>query len=108
MAREGSPVDGLVEVIFVSNLIRTITSVGAGKALPFMLFHVAAQTNRIIFKTTRPLHCQVDGDPWLQSEGVVNVRFHARNAILEKITERNQCDCMSNTEDAVVDDTRTE
>lgn len=104
LANEGSPVDGLVEVIFISNLIGTIASVGLGKALPYMLFNVAAQTNRIIFKTTCPLHCQIDGEPWLQSEGVVNVKFHARNAILEKVSEGNQCGCMSNAGDAVMVD----
>jgi len=97
----GSPTDGLIEVIFVSNLIRTAASVAIGKTLPFMLFKVAAQTNRIIFQTTTPLHCQVDGEPWLQSEGLIDVKFHARNAILEKVKEHISCDCTSIGKDAV-------
>ena len=103
LANEGSPTDGLIEVIFVSNLIRTATSIVMGKMLRFMLFNVAAQTNRIVFRTMCPLHCQVDGEPWLQSEGIIQVKFHARNAILEKVTkEANSCDCMGNSENAVM------
>lgn len=83
--------------------MRTVTSVGIGKVLPFMLFNVAAQTNRVIFRTTAPLHCQVDGEPWLQSDGVIQVKFHARNAILEKVKENpNSCDCMGGAQDAVI------
>lgn len=103
LANEGSPTDGLIEVIFVSNLIRTATSVAMGKALKFMLFKVAAQTNRIVFRTMCPLHCQVDGEPWLQSEGIIQVKFHARNAILEKVTEKaSSCDCIGSAEDTVI------
>ena len=108
LSKEGSPTDGLIEVIFASNLIRTATSVGIGKALPFMLFKVAAQTNRVIFRTTCPLHCQVDGEPWLQSEGVIQVKFHARNAILQKVKEQSHgCGCVGGVEDTVIreDDT---
>jgi hypothetical protein len=83
--------------------MRTVTSVGIGKVLPFMLFNVAAQTNRVIFRTTAPLHCQVDGEPWLQSDGVIQVKFHARNAILEKVKEKpNSCDCTGGAQDAVI------
>ena len=99
LTKEGSPTDGLLEVIFASNLISTVTSVGMGKALPFMLFNVAAQTNRVLFRTTSPLHCQVDGEPWLQSEGVIQVKFHARNAILENT--KVSCDCMGSPENTV-------
>lgn len=103
LTKDGSPTDGLVEVIFASNLIGTVTSVGMGKAMPFLLFKVAAQTNRVIFRTTSPLHCQVDGEPWLQSEGVIQVKFHARNAILEKVKEPSyQCGCMGSPEQTVM------
>eukprot|EP00804_Cyclotella_cryptica_P025333 CCRYP_012426-RA/>CCRYP_012426-RA protein AED:0.09 eAED:0.09 QI:0/0.5/0.66/1/1/1/3/337/612 len=103
LANEGSPTDGLIEVIFVSNLIRTATSIVMGKVLRFMLFNVAAQTNRIVFRTMCPLHCQVDGEPWLQSEGIIQVKFHARNAILEKVTEdANNCDCMGGAGNTVI------
>lgn len=105
LTKDGSPTDGLVEVIFASNLIGTVTSVGMGKAMPFMLFKVAAQTNRVIFRTTSPLHCQVDGEPWLQSEGVIQVKFHARNAILENVKVKEpsyQCGCMGSPEQTVM------
>ncbi|KAL7509710.1 hypothetical protein ACHAXN_011951 [Cyclotella atomus] len=103
LSKDGSPADGLIEVIFASNLIRTVTSVGMGKVAPFMLLNVAAQTNRVLFRTTSPLHCQVDGEPWLQSEGVIQVKFHARNAILENVTAPpRQCDCMANPENTVI------
>jgi hypothetical protein len=103
LSKDGSPADGLIEVIFASNLIRTVTSVGMGKVAPFMLLNVAAQTNRVLFRTTSPLHCQVDGEPWLQSEGVIQVKFHARNAILENVTAPpRQCDCMASPENTVI------
>ena len=87
--------DGLIEVIFVSNLIRTVTSVAAGPVMPFLLFKVAAQTDRVCLRTTCPLHCQVDGEPWLQGEGVIQIKFHSRHGILEKNKEGVDCGCMS-------------
>ena len=90
LARCGSPDDGVIEVIFVSNVIRM-----ASCYIPFVYVRVAAQTNRVCIRTRCPLHCQVDGEPWLQGEGVIQVKFHSRNGILERIHDSISCGCMS-------------
>lgn len=99
LSNKGSPSDGLVEVIFLSNLIRT----GAARSnIPFLLYSVAAQTNNVCIRTRCPLYCQVDGEPWLQGEGVIQVKFHSRNAILEKMADGTSCNCMSGSADESV------
>jgi hypothetical protein len=102
LATKGAADDGLIEVIFVSNLIRMAASAAAGPVLPFMLFKVRAQTNRVCIRTKCPMHCQVDGEPWLQGAGVIQVKLHTRNAILEKTSAHMNCGCISGSESVVV------
>ena len=102
LSREGSATDGLIEVIFVSNLIRAVSS-AMSKVMPFLLFKVAAQTNNVCIRTRCPMHCQVDGEPWLQGEGVIQVKFHSRNSILEKVKVNKNCGCVGGSiEETVV------
>lgn len=96
---KGSSTDGLMEVIFVSNIIRAVTSMSVGPVMPFVLFKVAAQTNKVCIRTLCPLHCQVDGEPWLQGEGVIQIKFHSRNAILEKNDDGLDCGCWGSSGD---------
>lgn len=98
LTKGGSATDGKVEVIFVSNLIK-LTSVAVS---PFLHFRVAAQTNRVCIRTKCDMHCQVDGEPWLQGEGVIQVKFHSRNSILEKTNDKSSCGCMGGADEAVV------
>ena len=91
LTKAGDAKDGRIEVIFVSNLIRF-----ASTAVPFVHLKVAAQTNNVCIRTKSDMHCQVDGEPWLQGEGVIQVKFHSRNSILEKVNEpSSNCGCMS-------------
>ncbi|KAL7434014.1 hypothetical protein ACHAXM_003819 [Skeletonema potamos] len=99
---KGSPDDGLIEVIFVSNLIRMVASAIAGPVMPFVLFKVRAQTNRVCIRTKCAMHCQVDGEPWFQGEGLIQVKFHTRNAILKKNSAGMNCGCVSGTDNVVV------
>ena len=94
--------DGLIEVIFVSNLMRAVSTCAVAQVMPFLLFKVAAQTNNVCIRTKCPLHCQIDGEPWLQGEGVIQVKFHSRNSILEKVKVDTNCGCMSGTDQAVI------
>jgi len=100
LSSNGSPTDGLIEVIFVSNLFR-IASCALAPVVPFLLFKVAAQTNNVCIRTKSALHCQVDGEPWLQGEGIIQVKFHSRNPILERAKDTN-CSCMGGADDAVI------
>ena len=102
MSTKGASDDGLIEVIFVSNLIRMAASAGAGHVMPFVLFKVRAQTNRVCIRLKCPMHCQVDGEPWLQGAGVINIKFHTRNAILKKTSAGMNCGCVSGSENFVV------
>ena len=102
IAPKGTPDDGLIEVIFVSNLIRLVSTAVVGPVMPYVLFKVRAQTNRVCIRTKCPLHCQVDGEPWLQGEAVIQVKFHTRNAILKKPSAAMNCGCVSSGTDNVV------
>ena len=101
LTKEGSPIDGLIEVIFVSNLVR-MASVAMAPVVPFLRFRVGARTENVCIRTRCPLHCQVDGEPWLQGEGVIQIKFHSRNPILEKVAGTANCGCMGGAQDAVV------
>ena len=101
-ATKGSPDDGLIEVIFVSNLIRMVAAGVAGPVMPFVLFKVRAQTSRVCIRTKCAMHCQVDGEPWLQDEGLIQVKFHTRNAILKKASAGMNCGCVSGSDNVVV------
>eukprot|EP00581_Thalassiosira_minuscula_P007318 CAMPEP_0183703412 /NCGR_PEP_ID=MMETSP0737-20130205/1162_1 /TAXON_ID=385413 /ORGANISM="Thalassiosira miniscula, Strain CCMP1093" /LENGTH=580 /DNA_ID=CAMNT_0025930159 /DNA_START=29 /DNA_END=1771 /DNA_ORIENTATION=+ len=98
----GCAADSLIEVIFVSNAMR----LGACFVKPstsFSLLKAAAQTNNVCIRTRRPLHCEVDGEPWLQGEGVMQIKFHSRNSILEKTKVGGLCGCMGGgAEEAVI------
>jgi len=99
---KGDPTDGEIEVIFVSNAVRLGSCAALGPMMPFLHFQVAARTNNVCMRTLCPLHCQVDGEPWLQEEGVIQVKFHSKNPILEKITEGVNCGCMGGADEAVI------
>jgi hypothetical protein len=102
LTSKGSPGDALVEVIFVSNIFRASACV-LSPIMPFLQLEVAAQTNNVCLRTRCPLHCQVDGEPWLQGEGVINVKFHFRKAILEKVNDKTSCGCIgTGIEDTVI------
>lgn len=102
LSSKGSPDDGLVEVIFVSNLLRMGAST-LSPVMPFLLFEVAAQTNNVCLRTRCPLHCQIDGEPWLQGEGVIQIKFHSRKSILKNVSDKATCGCMgTDIEDTVI------
>ena len=96
LSSKGDPRDALIEVIFVSNLIRSASACSLSPVMPFLLFNVAAQTDNVVLRTKCPLHCQIDGEPWLQDDGVIQVKFHSRNSILEKKQDDGgiNCGCM--------------
>jgi hypothetical protein len=97
----GSPGDGYVEIVFVSNLIRMAASV-LSPVLPFLLFEVASKTDKVCLRTRCPLHMQIDGEPWIQGEGVIQIKFHSRKSILENVPEKASCGCMgTGVEDSV-------
>ena len=46
---------------------------------------------------------EVDGEPWFQEEGVMQVKFHSTNSILEKRKDGINCGCMGGgTEENVI------
>lgn len=98
LSSKGVSSDGLIEVIFVSDFLTGVTKVLA----PFLSLQVAAQTDNVCIRTRSPIHCQVDGEPWLQGEGVIQVKFHSRNSILTKVNGGTNCGCMGGTEETVV------
>jgi hypothetical protein len=103
LTSKGSPEDALVEVVFVSNIFQAVSTAVLSPIMPFLLFKVAAQTNNVYLRTRCPLHCQVDGEPWLQGDGIISVKFHSRKAILEKVNDNMSCGCMgTGIEDNVI------
>lgn len=98
IATEGSPTDGMIEIIFVSSIVRAASVCVLSPVLPFVRFKVAATTDNVFIRTKCPLHCQVDGEPWLQDEGIIQVKFHSRKAILEKERVHAICGCMTSSE----------
>jgi diacylglycerol kinase family enzyme len=103
LSSEGSPTDGLIEVIFVSNIVRAASVLALSPVMPFVRFKVAAKTDNVYIRTKCPLHCQVDGEPWLQDEGVFQVKFHSRKSILVKENNHASCGCMSSSEESVIE-----
>ena len=101
LTKNGSSSDGLIEVIFVSNLVR-LAACALAPVVPFVLLRVAAQTNNVCIRTRCPLHCEVDGEPWLQGDGIIQVKFHSRNSILQKVQGGDGCGCMGGSNDAVI------
>jgi len=92
LTSKGDPRDALIEVIFVNNPVQAVSKSLLSPVMPFLEFNVVAQTNNVCIRTKCPLHCQVDGEPWLQEEGVIQVKFHCRNSILEKSRD-SMMDC---------------
>jgi len=79
---EGSYQDGLIEVIFFTHPAGMATCAGLGPVMPFLRFKVRARTSRVCIKMNQPFHCQVDGEPWLQSEGLFQISYHGRSPVL--------------------------
>ena len=82
LTNKGSYNDGLIEVVFYVHLAGMATAGGLGPALPMLRYKVAAQTSRCCIKVSSPFHCQVDGEPWLQSEGIIQISYHGRSPVL--------------------------
>ena len=96
----GKADDGLIEVIFISNVVRLATTAAVAPIAPFVLFRVAAQTRQVWVRTKRALHCQVDGEPWFQSECVLKISHSSTNAILQKANKRSNFNCTGAGADA--------
>ena len=79
---EGSYQDGLIEVIFFTHPAGMATCAGFGPVMPFLRFKVRSKTSRVCIKMNHPFHCQVDGEPWLQSEGLFQISYHGRSPVL--------------------------
>ena len=92
IAKKGESGDGVIEVIFVSNVIRAAASAAFSKAnMTFLMFRVAAQSNMVCIRTMTDLHMQVDGEPWLQNQGIIHVQHKCRNALLKKPKKNGGC-----------------
>ena len=95
LTKKGQADDGLIEVVFASNLVRTAASMALSPVMPFLLFQVAAQTNMVYIRTECALYCQVDGEPWLQSQSVIQISRHSRNALLRKTKTHSAWNCVA-------------
>jgi len=89
LANEGARDDTLIDVIFMTNVWRF--SVIKGVSLPVVRHQVAAQVSSVSIHTLVDLHCQVDGEPWLQDEATINIRHFGQSAVLEKQKVSNGC-----------------
>ncbi|CAB9512509.1 Diacylglycerol kinase zeta [Seminavis robusta] len=78
--------DGLIEVIFCSGVVR----MAAAAVIPLLKCQVAAQSNRVCIRTSQPLHCQVDGEPWLQDKGFFQISYSSKNAFLTKQKQKRK------------------
>jgi diacylglycerol kinase (ATP) len=83
LSRTGQPDDWLIEVLFLSGVVRMATA-----AVTPLKIQIAAQTNHVCFRTNQPLHFQVDGEPWLQSKGFVQITHYSQNALLKKVPKK--------------------
>ena len=92
VVKEGSYNDGLLEIVMIKNVYRFARAA----AFPFSKLPITAQTNRIIIDVREPVHCQVDGEPWLQSEGIFQITRHQQGAILRNDMTSGM-NCMSCT-----------
>ena len=95
LTRKGETDDGLIEVVFVSNAIRTAAAFALSPAMPFLLFSIAAQTSMVRIRTKQALCCQVDGEPWVQSQSVFRINRHSTNALLRKAKAPSVWSCAS-------------
>ncbi|KAL7575591.1 hypothetical protein ACA910_020161 [Epithemia clementina (nom. ined.)] len=99
LINHGAKDDGLIDVVFVTTIWRLVLIGGFADLLPFTRFRKAAQADRVCIKTHEPLHCQVDGEPWLQGAATIKVRFFGQSTVLQR--DRS---CLFNcaTDDATV------
>mmetsp|Transcript_27295 Transcript_27295/g.51726 ORF Transcript_27295/g.51726 Transcript_27295/m.51726 type:complete len:543 (+) Transcript_27295:174-1802(+) len=81
-ANGGSYNDGLIEVIFFTHPIGMGICAGMGPILPFLRFKVRSRTSRVCIRIDEPYHCQVDGEPWMQSAGVFQISYFGRSPVL--------------------------
>ena len=94
LARQGKQDDMLIEVLFLSGIPQMVRA-----AVTSFKIQVAAQTNRLCIRINQPIHCQVDGEPWLQSAAFFQISHYSQNAFLRKTSA--SCNCASSG-DAVV------
>ncbi|GMH49484.1 hypothetical protein TL16_g07210 [Triparma laevis f. inornata] len=81
-ANGGSYNDGLIEVIFFTHPLGMATCAGMGPLFPFLRFKVRSRTSRVCIRIDEPYHCQVDGEPWMQSAGVFQISYFGRSPVL--------------------------
>ena len=84
LTNKGKSNDGLIEVVFFTNILRMATSAILSPIIPSLKFRVAAQTSKICIRINHPLHCQIDGEPWLQKEAIIQISHFGRNIILKR------------------------
>jgi diacylglycerol kinase (ATP) len=82
MMSTGAYDDGLIEVMFVTHAMGMAVAAGPGLPLKCLRYTPAAVTSRVCIKNSLPVHCQVDGEPWLQSEGIFQVSYNGKSPVL--------------------------
>ncbi len=87
----GSCEDGAIEVVFFRHAIGMATCAAWSPVMPCIRFKVRARTDRVCIRMNESLHCQVDGEPWLQSEGIFQISYFGRSPVLKNA--RPGCCC---------------
>uniref|UniRef100_A0A7S0GDP9 Diacylglycerol kinase accessory domain-containing protein n=1 Tax=Proboscia inermis TaxID=420281 RepID=A0A7S0GDP9_9STRA len=95
---KGRSDDGLIEIVFFTNIIRMATSAVLSPIMPFLRFRVAAQSSKVCIRINQPLHCQVDGEPWLQKEAIFQISHFGRSTILRRKKSSSNCADQSSVE----------
>jgi len=85
---EGSKSDGLIEVFFMSSLAKMV-----GAAITPVKCEVAAKAKRVVLKTEKVVHCQVDGEPWRQTKAFFQISHHSANSFLKKNPKQSKYSC---------------
>lgn len=74
---DGKYDDGLLELVFMNSLHHAASAI-----TPFTKLTIAAQTKRLCIRVLKPVHCEVDGEPWLQSEGIFQISYFNQSCVL--------------------------
>ncbi|GMI53867.1 hypothetical protein ScalyP_jg2702 [Parmales sp. scaly parma] len=93
MTRRGSITDGLIEVVCFTHPLRMAVAASVGRAVPFVRVPIKSKASQVIICAREDVFMQVDGEPWLQSQGVFQVSFHSSAPIIKRKSGGNGVNC---------------
>lgn len=93
LTTKGTFDDGLIELICVTSLSQMAVAAGPGCVMKCFRYRIRVCSSLLRFQTSSPCYMQVDGEPWLQDPGTIQIDLFGQSPMLRSRSGCCACCC---------------